>query len=63
MRMSGHFGADEQLEIFANINNLFDREPVITPGAIGRTGVGTGVSTGLYDILGPRFTLGLNYQF
>ena len=45
-----------------NINNLFDKEPPLTPGTIGRTGVGVGVN-GLYDILGRRYTVGVNYEF
>jgi len=50
--------------VFANIQNLLDRAPVITPGiGVGRTGTGTGVNTGLYDILGRRYTLGVNYEF
>jgi len=63
-RISGRFGEDEKLEVFANIQNLLDRAPVITPGiGVGRTGTGTGVNTGLYDILGRRYTLGVNYEF
>lgn len=63
-RVAGRFGADENLEVFANIQNLLDRTPVITPGSgVGRTGTGTGVNTGLYDILGRRYTVGVNYEF
>jgi len=61
-RVGGRFGADENLEVFMNIQNLFDREPHLTPGTIGRTGVGLGVSQ-LYDILGRRYTVGVNYEF
>lgn len=63
MRFAATLGQDEQLEVFANINNLLDREPVIAPGGIGRTGVGLGINTGLYDILGRRYTVGVNYTF
>ncbi len=63
-RLTGRFGEEENLEVFANIQNLLDREPVITPGTgVGRTGTGTGVNTGLYDILGRRYTVGVNYEF
>jgi outer membrane receptor protein involved in Fe transport len=48
--------------VFLNINNLTDKEPNLTPGTIGRTGVGLGVSS-LYDILGRRYTMGVNYEF
>jgi len=60
-RFSGRFQQDK-LEVFLNINNLADREPIFTPGTIGRTGVGTGISQ-LYDALGRRYTLGVNYEF
>ena len=63
-RITGRFGAEQNLEVFANIQNLLDREPVLTPGnGVGRTGTGTGVNTGLYDILGRRYTIGVNYEF
>jgi len=62
-RLTGRFGADQQLEVFANIQNLLDRDPVISPGTgVGRTGVGLGVG-GLYDDLGRRYTIGVNYEF
>jgi outer membrane receptor protein involved in Fe transport len=63
MRFAATLGQEEQLEVFANLNNVFDREPVIAAGAIGRTGVGLGINTGLYDILGRRLTVGVNYRF
>jgi outer membrane receptor protein involved in Fe transport len=62
-RFAATLGQEEQLEVFANINNVFDREPVIAPGALGRTGVGLGINSGLYDILGRRLTVGVNYSF
>ncbi len=63
-RITGRFGDEQNLEVYANIQNLLDREPPLTPGnGVGRTGVGTGVNTGLYDILGRRYTIGVNYEF
>ncbi len=63
-RVAGRFGEEQNLEVFANIQNLLDREPNITPGSgVGRTGTGTGVNTGLYDIAGRRYTIGVNYEF
>jgi outer membrane receptor protein involved in Fe transport len=61
-RFAKSFGADEKLEVFFNINNLTDKTPPLSPGAIGRTGVGVGVGS-QFDILGRRYTLGANYQF
>ncbi|MDY6983114.1 MAG: TonB-dependent receptor, partial [Pseudomonadota bacterium] len=63
-RVGARFGEEQNLEVFANIQNLLDRKPNLTPGqGVGRTGVGTGVNTGLYDILGRRYTIGVNYEF
>jgi outer membrane receptor protein involved in Fe transport len=63
-RFTGRFGEDENLEVFANVQNLLDREPVVTPGSgVGRTGVGTGVNTAVHELLGRRFTIGVNYEF
>lgn len=62
-RIGGTFGANDNLEVFANIQNLLDRDPVLAPGTgVGRTGVGTGVN-GLHDLLGRRYTVGVNYEF
>ena len=38
---------------------------LVAPGttAVGRTGVGSGVNQGLYDMLGRRYTIGVNYEF
>jgi iron complex outermembrane recepter protein len=63
LRVGKTFGDNDQLEVFGNINNLLDREPNITAGAIGRTGVIGYVQQNLYDILGRRYTVGLNYEF
>lgn len=60
-RFSGRF-QDDKLEVFLNVNNLTDKAPNFTPGTIGRTGVGLGISQ-LYDALGRRYTLGVNYEF
>jgi iron complex outermembrane receptor protein len=63
LRLGKTFGDNDQLEVYGNVNNLLDREPNITAGAVGRTGVGLGVNGGLYDILGRRYTIGVNYEF
>jgi iron complex outermembrane recepter protein len=63
MRFAATLGQQEQLEVFAIINNLFDNEPVIAAGAVGRTGVGLGANSSLYDVIGRRFTVGVNYSF
>jgi iron complex outermembrane recepter protein len=49
---------DGNIELFANVNNLFDRPPtfLFAANAAGQTGGG-------YDILGRRFTVGANIRF
>lgn len=63
MRFAAMLGEREQWEVFLNVNNVLDRAPVFTPGPIGRTGVGLGVNTSLYDLLGRRFTAGVSFSF
>lgn len=65
LRLGKTFGEDSQLEVYGNINNLLDRDPNITAGAIGRTGVpsAAAVQQNVYDILGRRYTIGVNYEF
>ncbi len=62
MKISKSIGKEKNMEVFANINNLLNREPNIAGSTIGRAGVGTGVN-GMYDILGRRYTVGVNYSF
>ncbi|MDR2213081.1 MAG: TonB-dependent receptor [Pseudomonadales bacterium] len=61
-RFGKTFGDAENLEVFFNINNLTDKKPPLSPGGIGRTGVGTGIGS-QFDVLGRRYTLGVNYEF
>jgi outer membrane receptor protein involved in Fe transport len=63
MRFAAKLGQEEQLEVFANVNNLFDKDPVVAAAAVGRTGVGLGANSSLYDVLGRRFTVGVKYNF
>ncbi|MEO8307400.1 MAG: TonB-dependent receptor [Pseudomonadota bacterium] len=49
---------DGTLEIFANVNNLFDKDPPLILGEaiVSQTGGG-------YDVIGRFFTLGINLRF
>ena len=51
------------IELFGNINNLFDEDPPVTPsfGLFG--GSSNQTNSGLFDLLGRRYTLGLRYTF
>lgn len=62
LNLSYFRGESDDLELFLNVTNLFDREPVHVPNIIGRAGT-TEFNSGLYDLLGRRFVVGLNYHF
>ena len=53
-----------RLEVFANVQNLLDKDPPITPGvfdaSLGQTG--NQVNAGLFDLLGRRFTVGVKFK-
>lgn len=53
---------DDDLEIYGTVTNLLDRDPVYTPGVIGRAGTNE-FNTSLYDVVGRRYVVGFNYQF
>jgi iron complex outermembrane receptor protein len=52
-------------ELFANVQNLLDRDPPVIPSpfdiSLGQTGNG-GTNAGLYDMLGRRFTVGVRFR-
>jgi hypothetical protein len=48
-------GAD--LEVSANVSNLFDVDPPITPAYIGLSEHALQHNSSLYDVLGRRYTL------
>jgi outer membrane receptor protein involved in Fe transport len=57
--------AGGDLELFGNIQNLFDKNPPITPtvfdAVLGQTG--NQVNARLFDLLGRRFTLGVRVKY
>jgi outer membrane receptor protein involved in Fe transport len=55
-------GENEQVELFGNVDNVFDQEPRATPGVVGRAGVDE-FNENLYDVLGRRFTVGVRVSF
>jgi hypothetical protein len=50
--------------LYADIQNLLDRDPPIVPSqfdaSLGQTG--SQVNAGLFDLLGRRFTLGVRFR-
>lgn len=53
------------LELFANVQNLLDKDPPVAPSVfdatLGQTG-GIGTNAALFDLLGRRFTIGVNFR-
>ena len=60
--VSYKFEALGNLSVYANVTNLLDHQPASTPTAIGRTGPSE-YNSGLYDVIGRRYVVGLNYKF
>jgi outer membrane receptor protein involved in Fe transport len=56
--------AGGNLELYGNVQNLFDRDPPVTPGVFDASLSQTGnqVNTGLFDMLGRRFTIGVRFK-
>ncbi|HXR53229.1 MAG TPA: TonB-dependent receptor, partial [Steroidobacteraceae bacterium] len=52
----------EGLRVFGTVTNLLDRAPPQMPGSIGRTGV-LDAFTSLHDVVGRRYTVGVEYKF
>jgi outer membrane receptor protein involved in Fe transport len=50
------------LQLYANITNLFDRWPPSDPSAIGRTG-SIELNNLIHDQIGRRYVVGFNYKF
>src|SRR6185312_3489380 len=50
-------GDADNLNIYFNVTNLLDRDPVLAPGVIGRAGT-TEFNTSLTDVVGRRYVLG-----
>jgi iron complex outermembrane recepter protein len=57
--------AHGKLEVYADVQNLLDRDPPMIPflfdSNLGQTGNG-GTNIGLYDLLGRRFTVGVRFR-
>jgi iron complex outermembrane recepter protein len=67
LNLSGGYKFDVfggKLEVYADVQNLLDRDPPIVPAqfdaSLGQTG--SQVNSGLFDLLGRRFTLGVRFR-
>lgn len=56
--------AGGHLEVYGNVQNLFDRDPPVTAGVFDASlaQVGNQVNAGLFDLLGRRFTVGVRFK-
>ncbi|HTP40615.1 MAG TPA: TonB-dependent receptor [Steroidobacteraceae bacterium] len=68
LNLSGSYSWDlhgGKLQLYAEIQNLLDRDPPVVPAlfdaSLVQTGNG-GTNAGLYDLLGRRFTLGVKFR-
>jgi iron complex outermembrane receptor protein len=50
------------LEISANVSNLFDEDPPITPSYVGLSEHALQHNSAVYDVLGRRYTVGLKFR-
>ena len=53
--------ANGNLEFFTTVNNLFDKDPPLIPGATPGVNLPTNIST--YDVIGRAFTGGVRFKF
>ncbi len=53
-----------KLELYANVQNLLDKDPPVVPAVFDASLAQTGsqVNSGLFDLLGRRYTLGVRYR-
>jgi outer membrane receptor protein involved in Fe transport len=52
-----------ELELFANVLNLFDESPPIVPSFDSFTASSGQANGTLFDLLGRRYTVGMRYRF
>lgn len=50
-------------ELFANVTNMFDRAPPVTPYFSAFNGASTQINPNLFDILGRRYVVGMRVDF
>jgi len=53
-----------RIELFGNVQNLFDRDPPIVPAVFDASLAQTSsqYNAGLFDLLGRRFTVGVRFR-
>jgi outer membrane receptor protein involved in Fe transport len=65
--LSGSYSFGEHIELFAVIDNLFDRDPIIAPplttGAVVSGGGASITNPVFYDMIGRRFRVGLRFNY
>lgn len=61
MTATYRFGADEQMQVFLSVNNLFNEDPPFAPSTSGTHSFWT--NSGLYDMIGRYYNLGFKYSF
>jgi outer membrane receptor protein involved in Fe transport len=54
--------AGSEAEIFANVTNLFDEDPPVTPSYSAFLGYSSQYNSSVYDVLGRRYTVGIKFK-
>lgn len=54
--------AGTEMEVFGNVTNLTDAAPPVTPAYLAGPGTGNQHNPAVYDVLGRRFTVGVNVK-
>jgi outer membrane receptor protein involved in Fe transport len=62
LNLSWTAGAKDNLNVYFNMTNVFDRAPPLAPNVIGRAGTQE-FNSGIHDVVGRRYVVGLNYEF
>ena len=52
-----------EFEAFVHVSNLFDKEPNLIPSWSSFSGTSINTNESLYDVLGRRYTLGVQYRY
>jgi outer membrane receptor protein involved in Fe transport len=69
LNLSGSYSWDladhGRLELYANVQNLLDKDPPVVPAVFDTALAQTGnqVNSGLFDLLGRRFTVGARFKY
>jgi len=62
LNLSWTAGEKDNLNVYFNMTNVFDRAPPLAPNVIGRAGTQE-FNAAIHDVIGRRYVVGFTYQF